>query len=151
VSDPAAVSPLRDDELVFRRLPAHPQYFDPAKRVAKALAFRPTKSDTDGLSLARQCVGPEGAAALGSQGKQFYVAVLRVSDIVRKLGLDLKADRDDHAVVSELTHAARESKDQRVYGRVAEVSAKLTSIVTDVLGPFPGQAPPPPTAPPSPG
>ena len=83
MSDPAEIPPLRHDELVYRRLSR--EYFDASQRVVKVLAFRPTKADSDGLSLSRQVAGAEGAAASGREGKAFYFAVLRVSDIIDQL------------------------------------------------------------------
>ena len=149
--EPGAIPPLLDAELVYRRLPANPQYVDAPRRQVKDLAFRPTPADVDGLSLARQRVGAEGAAALGREGKQFYVAVLRVADIVRRLDLTLVADRDDHAIIVELTYAARESTVQSVRNQVISASANLAAAVVDAVGPFPGQAVPPTAPPPSPG
>ena len=85
---------------------------------------------------------------MGPIGREFYVASFRVSDLVAA-GLTVIADRDDHAVIVDLTHARRQSKDAAVRDRLAAVDAPLLRNVLDVSGPFPGRVQPP-TSPPSP-
>ena len=142
-------NPLSDDEVVYRRLPANPQFYDASHGIVKEAAFRPTPADTDGLSLSREVVGPAGAAATGQSGKAFFVAALRVGSI-RAAGLDVVADRDDHALLPDLTNARRQSADRAVRDQLLRASADLVAIVSEVTGPYPGRAVPPPTSPPSP-
>ena len=143
------VQPLGDGELLFRRVPARPEFYDAATGGVREAAFRPTTNDSDGLSLSRERVGPAGAAATGAIGRQFYVARFRAADLMAA-GLTIIPDRDDHAVIVDLTHAKRQSKDAVIRDRLAEVYALLMRHVLDVSGPFPGRTPPPPTSPPSP-
>ncbi len=148
--------PLVATELLYRRVPVNPQFYDPSGQVILEEAFKPSPSDIDGLSLSRECVGPAGAAATGLAGRDFYVATLRAADLVAGLGLDVVADRDDHAVIRDLTYPRRRSKDPAVRDRLSAIYIQLVAAVIDVSGPFPGKARPPsppgagPTAPPSP-
>jgi hypothetical protein len=141
MAEPAPIPPLTDDELLYRRLPAHPQYYDSQRRLVKEVAFRPTAADSNGLSVSRQCVGPEGAAAEGRLGKQFYVAAVRAGDVTG-LGLTIVADRPDHALITDLTHERRQSADRAIRDPLLKASADLTKIVREVVGPFPGSASP---------
>ena len=136
------IQPLSEQELLYRRLPMNPSYFDASARVVHELAFQPEWHDVDGLSVSRECLGPEGAAASGAMGRSFYVATLRVSDLVGKLGLTLVADRDDHAVITELTYERRRSKEDGVRDRLAHIYGQLVRSVLEVSGPFPGKTPP---------
>ena len=139
--------PLADDEILFRRIPAKPEFYDPVGGI-RELAVKPTQNDTDGLSLSRECVGPAGTAATGPAGREFFVASFRVSELIGRIGLTVVADRDDHAVITDLTHDLRRSKDPAVGDRLTEMYKQLVRAVVEVTGPFPGKAPP--TAPPSP-
>ena len=143
------MNPLAADELLYRRLPANPNYRNPATGFPLELAFQPTPADTDGLSLSRERVGPAGAAATGRADREFFVATLRVADLTA-LGLTVVPDRDDHVVITDLTHDRRQSRDPATKEQLAAIYGRLVQAVIDVAGPFPGHAPPPPTSPPSP-
>lgn len=140
MADDRLIRPLADDELLYRRLPANPQFYDPIRDLLRDVAFRPTPADTDGLSLSREVVGTVGAAATGRVGRDFFVATLCVSDI-RAAGLDVVADRDDHALITDLTNERRQSTDRAVRDRLLKASSDLVAVVSRIDGPFPGRAP----------
>lgn len=103
----AAEGPVADDELLYRRVPASQNWVSPDAKTVDPLAFRPRESDSTGLSLGRAVYEtPQQAAARGSKGRQFYIAVLSARRM-RAAGIQiaprpLTADRG-HAEVPELT------------------------------------------------
>ena len=133
------VRPLTPGELLYRRIPVKPAYYDAVTNRVQELAFTPIEGDVDGLSLSRQVVGPAGAAALGRVGGSFYVAALLASDLTDKLGLNVVADRDDHALITELTYARRKSKDPFARQQLVSIYGRLVKSVLAVTGPYPGQ------------
>ena len=117
----------------------------------RELAFKPTINDSDGLSHSRERVGPVGAAAIGPVGRSFFVATVRFAALIW-MGLTVVADREDHAVVADLTHGARQSKEPATRQRLAKLYGRLVRAVVAASGPFPGQTvrptgPPPPPSP----
>ena len=119
----------------------------------RELAFKPTINDPDRLSLSRERVGPVGAAATGPVGRSLFVATVRFAALIW-MGLTVVADREDHAVVADLTHAARQSKEPATRERLAKLYGRLRLVraVGAASGPFPGQTvwpigPPPPPSP----
>lgn len=77
----------------------------------QALGFRPTDKDTDGISVFRALfVSPDRVASSGKNPKGYYVARLRVSDIIA-LGLTVIPNPKDeqlpgHALIPELSTVA---------------------------------------------
>lgn len=133
-----AAEPIRDDELLLRRIPTSTQWYQPQEHVVYEDAFLPTKADDDGLSLMRaEFCPPEEFAAKGRQGKQYYVAQLRAADI-RAQGIDLKADpqpdNPGHALLPQMT------RDNRKDDQTLERARILARLVTKVSGPFSGRA-----------
>jgi hypothetical protein len=97
------VNPLRANEALYRRIP------DVWKDL-RLDAFLPHKSeDVDGLSLSREAVGPQGAAATGILGKIYHVAQAVVCDVEQIGGLTVFADSDAHALIPEMNSALRQS------------------------------------------
>lgn len=135
------MEPVADDELLFRRIPATTGWYDPVSKSVSPAAFTPNKNDTTGLSFSRAKFNPAGAseeAARGRSGKQYHVAVLRVSDL-KAAGIDVipmpqpPSDRG-HAEAPALTYQIRKTNEAR------ELIQRLRSLVLEVLGPFDGQA-----------
>lgn len=128
------VNPIAENEVLYRRIPE--VWCGTNQLVLEA--FLPTKSDTDGLSLARECVGAVGAAATGRQGKQFYVGELRPTDLPQ--GLSIIADANEHAFIPEMNHAARQSDVKETREQLRQWAEILRQRCKNVLGPFPGKA-----------
>jgi len=129
--------PIDDDELLCRRIPV--DWHDPSiDDRPSPQAFRPRDYDTSGLSLTREKYHtPEETAALGSAGKEYYVAIVRAGDL-RAKGIRVEPDPavDDrgHAVLPDLTHVTRKGAAQEgMQVRLAE------ELCLRVEGPFPGQ------------
>ena len=138
------MEPVGDDELLFRRIPAHTDWYNPLTRTISPAAFRPSDNDTTGLSFSRaqlNPLGPSQEAARGRAGKQYYVAVLKVADL-RAAGIEvvpvpqLPSD-PGHAEAPSVTSANRKLTPSR------ENIQLLRSLVVEVVGPFDGQKEPP--------
>lgn len=79
---PLGAEPIADDELLYRRIPASLNLYDPsAELFLLPDAFRPNASDTTGLSLYRSKYKSIEDVARGREGKTYYVAVLRAGDL----------------------------------------------------------------------
>ena len=82
---------VADDELLYRRVSASavPQQYDPATGRLSDQAFAPHKiMDGTGLSISRARFKSLEEAALGRQGKSYFVAILRAGDL-RKRGIEV--------------------------------------------------------------
>lgn len=74
--------PISDDELIYRRVPASMNWFDPVTRILRPEAFGPHKQrDLTGVSVTRAKFKTIELAAEGKSVKGYYVAVLRVGDL----------------------------------------------------------------------
>lgn len=74
--------PVADHELLYRRIPAASGFYDAqVDPNPSSLAFRPTKSDTTGLSLSRAKYKSVEETGRGREGKRYFVAVLRAGDL----------------------------------------------------------------------
>ncbi len=124
-----------DDEIVFRRIPAC--WYRPDTGFIDPTAFAPSKRDITGLSLGRASFhSPRDEAAIGRAGKEYYIAVLAVSDIAR-LGATVVArpveGNTGHAEIPELTYVVRKTQ------AAVELIAALQKSVLRIEGPFPGR------------
>ncbi|NQV25708.1 MAG: hypothetical protein HQ518_15225 [Rhodopirellula sp.] len=115
---------VSDDEIIYRRVPARPQWCIPGDPVQITVdAFSPLKStkdrlgDVDGLSVTRakssanpSFATPADVAGAGPSPAGYFVLELRVSDL-QKLGLsvvpDPKPDNPGHALIPEIHEAVR--------------------------------------------
>lgn len=138
MESPPGVVPVSEDELVYRRVPE--AFVDGSAPSLEAFLPHKTK-DVDGLSLSRQHVGAEGAAATGAAGKNHFAAELVAADI-RVKGLTVYADTDDHALIPEMNSAARQSRDKEIKVRLTTWARELQLAMRGLHGPFPGKAPP---------
>lgn len=134
----AAEAPVADDELLYRRVPDSQNWVAPDAKTVDPLAFRPRESDSTGLSLGRaKYETPEEAAARGSKGRQFYIAVLSARRM-RAAGIQIAprplASHPGHAEVLELTF------DNRRTNRSRELVQRLRDCVVAIEGPFDGHA-----------
>ena len=106
-----------DDEYVLRRIPA--VHLDPALRhpVAAAVAFRPTPNDMTGLSVYLASAYPGNPAGIladiqPEERRSTYSVVRIPVAAIRAVGLDVvveEAELPGHAVIPQLTRAAREA------------------------------------------
>ena len=109
--------PVSPNEYVLRRILS--DYCDPLLREPiQSQGFRPTKNDTDGISVFRALfVTPDRVASSGKNPKGYYVTRLRVSDILA-LGLTVipnpkNEQLSGHALIPELSIGAY-TKDKEV-------------------------------------
>lgn len=127
---------VADDEILLRRIPGRIDYFDPALiHPVTPLAFKPNEKDQGGLSLFRERFATPQEIVANSRGNIYYFARLRAGDL-RKHGMEVLPDPTDaspgHAVIGNLTHANRKSKESRE--RMMLLSTKL--ILGEVIGPI---------------
>src|SRR5438128_2199772 len=118
-------------EFVFRRV--HRNHVDAGPPLAVRFpAFRPTVSDTSGLSVFRQSLTSAAeVAASGRKPGEYYVARLAVAD-VKSLGLSVFADElpngpTGHALIPELSFGNYQSDKPRsraVQERLAEMASR---------------------------
>jgi len=114
-------------ELLMRKVPAGGHFFNPARPAESPLgvtwlAFKPTREDSDGLSLSRMksaaypdFLSLEQFAARICDGKapekHFYITVLSVDELIDPMGLALQltpdpVDRDPgHLLIPRLNSA----------------------------------------------
>jgi hypothetical protein len=128
------VDPLRAEEMMYRRVPV-------VWKDLRLDAFLPHKTeDIDGLSLSREKVGPEGAAATGLSGKLYYTVDAAISEVERIERLTVFADSDTHALIPEMNSALRQSTDPEVKKRRNEYARALQLLFRQrpILGPYIG-------------
>jgi hypothetical protein len=105
MSDEAA--PVDADEFVLRRI--HKSYFDSRLPLPiQPVAFKPTESDVDGLSVFRErFVSPAEVAAAGRTPGAYHVARLAVRDLqaLRLTVVPSPGELPGHAVLAELNRA----------------------------------------------
>ncbi len=124
--------PVDQSESIFRRI--HRIYYQAGLAIAvQRTAFRPTRSDTTGLSVFRAAfVRPVDTLANveASKRNDYYVAQLAVQDLHR-LGLTVSPDPDPngpagHAIIPELSWQTYQAAKQRLKQVLVEL-AKLAS------------------------
>lgn len=128
--------PISDDELLYRRIPVNPEYFNPAVRDKPARdSYAPRKNDLTGLSLSRAKYKSPAEAARSPQDKRYYVAVLRAGDI-RRHGIRVVPapwpNDPGHAELPDLVYENRRQDETKEHMRL--LAEKLTIRVE---GPFP--------------
>ena len=129
--------PVSDDESVYRRILNIQDYYDPSSvRPISLVAFRPTDSDTDGISVYRPACGATPLqVASGPNSKGYLVASLRVRDITN---LDIEGLRPTvvptpelnetvpgHASIPQLCVKLRDGADKKLYRILAQRLADL--------------------------
>ena len=134
---PDGTEPITDDEILYRRIPTQPAYFNPEVDPRPSqLAFRPHEGDTTGLSLYRAKYGCPSDVAINNRGKRFFIGFLRASDL-RSHGMDVvprpnPPDQLGHVEIPELTFATKKTK------RGKELQLDLAEkLCFRVEGPFP--------------
>lgn len=111
--DPGDISA---DEFLYRKIPVKPNWYNPERQELAPDAFRPREEDNTGISFdrAKSNSNPEFRSveevAVGPSSEGYFVAVLRVSDLIAS-GLTVKADpiagNPGHALLTDLTSANR--------------------------------------------
>ena len=137
--------PVADDEILYRRVPISPEYFNPqASEHPTPLAFNPHKKDTTGLSVYRAKYKTAEQVAKNDRGKSYYVAEMKVKDLrVHKLRVEPKPIQPDdrgHAELPDLTYAARHSN------RAEEIKVLLATRLCTIAGFHEAPKPNPPQA-----
>ncbi len=110
---PDGTEPVADDEILYRRIPVSQGWYDAqVDSKPSSEAFRPTKLDDTGLSLARGKYKSIEAAARGQQGKLYFVAVLRAGNL-RAEGIPVEpkpaVGDPSHAEIPGLTYVDRKT------------------------------------------
>jgi hypothetical protein len=105
--------PIADEELLYRRIPAALNLYDPqAEPHLLPDAFRPNQNDVTGLSVYRAKYKTIEEAARGREGKNYYIAVLRAGDL-RARGIEVvpRPIEEDpgHAEIPGLTYQNRKT------------------------------------------
>lgn len=130
---------IDDDELLYRRIPASTNWYDPATRVLSFAAFGPhRKQDITGLSVTRAKHKSIEETARGGAGRSYYVAVLRVGDL-RRRGIEVvpRPDLPDgqhdpsHAELPDLTSETRKTNQTLERQRIL-----AEELCLQVEGPF---------------
>jgi hypothetical protein len=124
--------PLEPDEVLLRRFPES-QYQDDGLPPPQVI-FNPNEKDIDGISLSRESVmTPADLGGQGSAGKRYWVARLRVAEML-EAGASLRPDMHPpgHVTVTNLPHSTRRSLPAR------ELRERLRRVCIEVLGPFDG-------------
>lgn len=130
--------PIADDELLYRRVPESPGWYDPATHVVNHQAFGPHKTnDASGLSVARAKYKSMEDAARGRPGKSYFVAVLRVGDLRQndiKVVPRPKPNDPGHSELPDMNSDNR--KADATLERQRLLSKKLCLRVEGPFGPF---------------
>jgi len=130
-----AAEPVADDELLYRRIPASTNWFDPVTGTLQAAAFAPHKtSDLTGLSVSRAKYKSIENAARARPGKSYFIAVLRAGDL-RQSGIEvvprpLPGD-PGHAELPALNSGSRKSTETLEMERLL-----AETLCLQVEGPF---------------
>ncbi len=91
MADFESVEPIRDEEVLYRRIPASTGWYQSDKEPPlDPEAFRPKRYDTSGISLSREKHTTIEEAARGQPDKDYYVAVFRAGDL-RAAGMEFAA------------------------------------------------------------
>lgn len=129
-------TPITDDELLYRRIPIQPGYYDAGVSPKPSrLAFRPGRHDRTGLSLYRAKHKTATEVARMGRKDQYYVAVLRAGDL-RASDLQVVPAEvepgDGHAEIPLIRYENRKSTE------VEEAITRLEyDLCLEVLGPLP--------------
>lgn len=128
--------PVDESEYVYRRIPR--AYYDSHLPIAvQGQAFRPSQSDTTGLSVFRAAFAQPTDTLVNvdpAKVKDYYVARISVGAL-KKLGLSVDPDvlpdgPSGHAIVPELSWPAYQANKQALKPVLVEL-AKLAS--TDIV------------------
>jgi hypothetical protein len=103
--------PIKDDEILYRRIPVSQKWFDPtADPRLSPQAFHPIKQDTTGLSLSRAKYKTVEEAAEGPSAQGYYVAGVKAGEL-RERGIavipDPLPDDPGHCELPGLTYSNR--------------------------------------------
>ena len=131
---------IGNDELLYRKVPVKPGWYDPERNELKPDALTPRKDDTAGISFDRAASEshPEFRSAEqaghGRSPAGYYVAVFKAGDL-RSHGFSIIADpqpgNPGHALLEDLTYSNR--KDPSSQEKRVELAHDL---VIAVEGPF---------------
>ena len=130
---------IADDEIVYRRVPANVDFYDPVSdRPVQWITFQPNRNDLSGISVWRaKSVQPDEAVQTARRGKSYYLIALKVSDL-RRLGAEVVASPEKegfgHATITSLSWT-RYRGDQK--NDVKELAMRIAIEASkNVLGPF---------------
>lgn len=143
------IPPVEEGEILFRRIPKSQPWYDPHGDDShpKWAAYQPNKRDVTGISLVRARFKTIEEAARGAEGKEYFIAKLRASDLIA-LGLTLRTDAEvelepgDEPDIAHVSVAELRTETKKAPGTV-EILKRLSQLDFGVEGPFPlaGQTP----------
>ena len=138
---PDGSEPVDPNEKVYRRV--FHTYYKPQKLPPLTeSAFKPTASDTDGISLTRAAITPDPRAVAegGTLGNTYYVAEMRAGDLMAADGgvtfkPDPTAEDPGHTVIPEMTFATIDTDEAEEWRNAAR------HVPCIIHGPFVGTKP----------
>lgn len=106
-----------DDEIVYRRLPIKPEFYNPAiSENPTPIAFRPREADSTGLSVFRAKFVSAEQVAKNPENRSYYVISFRVGDL-RANGIEVVSrpvpEKPGHAEITSLTFQNRKTDSAR--------------------------------------
>jgi hypothetical protein len=129
--------PIADDELLYRRVPASMDWYDPTTKLLEPEGFGPNKKrDVSGLSVSRGKYKTIEEAGRGQPGKLYYVAVLLAAE-VRSAGMSIEP-RPDLPDGYDASHAELPDLNAANYKEsiTLERQRVLAKLCRSVEGPF---------------
>jgi len=120
--------PVSLHEYVLRRI--HQNMFSAGQPLPSRLAFRPTKHDTEGISVFREeFVSPKELAGAGRKPGEYYIARLSIQELKDILGLSVIPDPDDsqppgHALIPELKTSTPNRTAKELHLKLAALASK---------------------------
>ena len=125
------------DDTFLRRIPVGPGHYDSAKNPPIGVgSFRPSASDTDGLSLYRERATPAEVLAAGGRPGTSYVIVRFTAREIRGLGLTIRPDQQPgdlpgHHLIPEINTMTYDDKMTR--GPVKEACKRLADLANQAI------------------
>jgi hypothetical protein len=132
---------INDDEIVYRRIPANPEFYDPAQECPVAwVNFKPNKNDLGGISIWRaKFKSPKQVVDDARKpGRQYYVAHLRIAELrAPPCCITIEPSEQEggigHASLVTLNYHAYRSDKNRIT-ELAEFIAR--NLCTSIIGPI---------------
>lgn len=133
--------PVLSEEFILRRI--RPAWYASETEMINVLAFLPTSSDVDGLSVTRKQFSSAEAESNSPSGKRYHVAELEVGAVrsCRLEGIDemleVVGNRQEnsrgHALIPQINVTRYKSKGREEKNRVKEWAAALVQISTMIF------------------
>lgn len=129
--------PVADDELLYRRVPASMNWYDPATSQLSSQAFAPHKTrDATGISVTRGKYKTLEETGRGRPGKSYYVACLNAGKL-KQVGITVEP-RPHVPDGYDLAHAELPglNSSNRKAAQTLELQRVLVSLCDRIDGPY---------------